>query len=89
MVQDLGGRDRRIFGVYQEPTTRHYQRARLVMPKVPRFSEMTDPHHLSIGDHGNLFLTMTPQVSAFGNISLDDTTYVGEDEGVPDDDLFA
>ena len=32
---------------------------------------------------------MTPQVSALGNISLEDTTYVGEDQGVPDDDLFA
>lgn len=37
-----------------------------------------------LGDHGNLFLTMTPQVSSSGNISLDDSTYIEETQNISD-----
>ena len=37
---------------------------------------------LFVGEHSNLFLTMTPQGSSLGNISLDDATYTEENESI-------
>ncbi|CAD6587744.1 MAG: hypothetical protein ASARMPRED_003241 [Alectoria sarmentosa] len=37
-----------------------------------------------LGDDGNLFLTVTAQKESLGNVSLADTTYIGEDPSISD-----
>lgn len=42
-------------------------------------------HSLFVGDHGNLFATVTPgKTGLSGHISLDDASYLGEDQRISD-----